>query len=55
MKKIILALLLSSSIAHKTIEDSSDVEVSVDSGSVVTDQEEGLKEDPFNLEIPGDD
>jgi hypothetical protein len=37
MKKIILALLLSSSIAHKTIEDLSDVEVTEDSGTVITD------------------
>ena len=52
MKKIILALLISSSFAHKTIEDLSEVEVSVDSSTVIIDQEEGVKEDQFKLEMP---
>jgi hypothetical protein len=43
MKKIILALLLSSSCGHKTIEDDLDsVEVQDISGTVITDQEEGV-------------
>ena len=58
MKKIILALLLSTSLAHKTIEDLSEVEsveVQDDSGTIVTDQEEGLKEDSFDLKVPSEE
>ena len=56
MKKIILALLLSTTLAHKTIEDDlgevETVEIQDESGTIITDQDEALKDDSFDIKVP---